>query len=135
EKGGGHDERQGGAIPRQDGSLLLETTVLERAHRSIMTRSQTIAVMRTTPEARKTGSRVAGIGLSWRIASSAVAQRIILPTDSAVPSAISVAPRISRPPGKPSSGTSWRTASPPAIKASEVRIQARNVRSLASVNR
>ena len=44
-------------------------------------------------------------------------------------------PRPWRTPGMPNAGTSWTTATPPAINASEVRIQARNVRSLASVKR
>ena len=40
-----------------------------------------------------------------------------------------------RPPGTSNGSTSWRTATPPASRPSDVRIQARNVRSLASVKR
>src|SRR5690606_21964900 len=89
---GGDAQGQSGPVPGQDGALLLEAVAPGWGHRSIMTRSQTIPVTITTPYASTRGSRVNGMGLSWRIASPALAQRHMLPTESRVPRAINAAP-------------------------------------------
>src|SRR5215470_9998926 len=57
-------------------------------------------------------------------------------TDTAQPSRISGVPMMCRPQGMPGNGgSSCAMASPPTISASDVRLHARNVRSLAKVKR
>src|SRR3954447_9334749 len=124
---------QGAALPRQLGPLPGGRPHAERPESR--RRTTTKAVRAASPSPRIIGIRVGGRSSSRRIAACTRDHRRTAADDSPPPATVRRIPSTCRAPGKASAGNSWTTATPPAIRASAVRNQARNVRSLARVKR